>query len=724
MRAKSDKSRRKEKEHPSASALKIALIYALFGAIWIIASDRILATLVPDVQRLTTLMTYKGWFYVAFTAALVYLLVWRQVQRLLKLQRRLQGKEEAFRRYIEDLPVGVFRVSLKDGGRFLLTNHAAARLFGFSSPEALMERRDADLFMNEADRGQVYGKLQEEGQITGEVVQLKKHGGQPIWAALTASLAHDEESGELYVDGVLVDETERRRTEQELRLLWRALNQADEGIIITDMHHAILYVNPAFERLSGHAREEVLGQDMGLLRSGKHDTVFYEQIGRTVEQGGVWRGRITNLRKDGTPYEEEVSVSPVYDADGVLTHNVFIARDVSHEALLERQLMQAQKMEAIGRMAGGIAHDFNNILAAIIGYADLAHMDLPEGNRVRGYLGEILTASKRARDIVRRILTFTRQGQYRPTPVLPAPIVEEAMALVRSTMPSSIRLHTDIAPVASHVLMDAVQLHQVVMNLATNAWQAMGMQGGDLRVGLAELRIEETMTSPAPGNYVLLTVSDTGQGMDEETLRNIFDPYFTTKGVGEGTGLGLATVHAIVENCGGKILVDSTPGKGAEFRVYLPVTMEAMVVAEPDTRTEQGRGEWVLLVDDEAQVLDPTRQYLERRGYRVRTFSEAEQAWACFRAGPQAFAAIITDHTMPDMTGMELARLCHELRADLPIVMVTGHGNTVLQQAAQEAGICRVLTKPVLGRDLCRVLRELLDASSGEELPDTPRSQD
>ncbi len=701
-------------------ALRIALIYALFGAIWIIASDRILAMLVPDIGRLTVLSTYKGWFYVAITAILVYLLVWRQLQRLLSLQLQLRTKDAAFRRYVEGLPVGVFRSSLQRGGRFLLINRATAEMFGYASVEEFLQRRADEFFVSQDCRDRILKTLLERRRIFGEAVALRKCHGEPIWVALTASLVEDEETGERYIDGVVVDETERRQTEQQLRLLWRALNQADEGIIITDTQHAILYANPAFERISGYELDEVIGKDIALLRSNRHDGAFYEQIRETVERGECWRGQITQRRKDGANYEEEVSIAPVLDNAGAITHHVLISRDISHEAQLERQLRQAQKMEAIGRMAGGIAHDFNNILAAIIGYADLAHMDLPPEHPVHEYIGEVLTASRRARDIVQQMLAFSRQAQQRPTPIRPAKTVEEAMILVRSAVPSSIRIETDIDSDCPAVMIDSTQLHQVVMNLVTNAWQAIGTQNGELRVGLHAVTIAGSEGNGnadrlEDGDYICLSVSDTGQGMDSETMQRIFDPYYTTKGVGEGTGLGLATVHAIVENSGGAIFVDSEVGKGAQFRIYLPVTLQPEEIPDDNNNIEPGQGEGILLIDDEFAVLNPTRAQLERAGYRVSSFTDARRAVECLRASPESFSVIITDHTMPGLTGVSLAALCREIRPDIPIILVTGHGNVTVQQAAQAAGIAEILTKPVRVQELCRILNQILHPAKNED---------
>ena len=691
-------------------ALQISLIYALFGSIWIWKSDQLVAAFVTDVDQFSTLSMYKGWGFVVITAILVYLLAWRQFNRLLGLQKQLKQKEAEFRLYIEKLPVGAFRTLAKEDGRFVLVNQAMVTLTGCASEAELLHRKIYDFYEHPEDREHLIHQLKLRHKVTSEHIRFKRIDGTLLDLSITASL-HRDEAGKHYIDGIAIDETVRRQAELELRLLWRALNQTTEAVILTDNHYKITYVNPAFELTTLYPRDEMLKKSIGLLRSGKHEDDFYRNIQETIESGETWHGQLIGRRKNGTLYEEEVTASPVLDTNNVITHYVFIGRDISHEAQLNRQLRQAQKMEAIGRMAGGIAHDFNNILTAILGFADLAQQDLTPDNAVHKDLDEILRASRRAKDIVKRILTFSRQSQHQPSLTDGAKIIEEVMVLLQSAIPPNVKIHTDIDPACPTIMIDATEFHQVVMNLSTNAHQAMQKNGGDLYIGLHPYHgLDAIPANPrAPlTECVRLSVRDTGEGIDADTLQKIFDPYFTTKSIGEGTGLGLATVHAIIENCGGVVLVDSTVGHGTEFQIYIPIATVNENKEPPEEQPVSGQDRHILLIDDEPAVLNVMRRQLERAKYRVSAFTDAAEAIACLANRVNDYCAIVTDHTMPNISGIELTTHCRKLRPDIPVLMITGHGNLTVREGAQKAGIDRVLTKPLTSHELCQAVDEVL----------------
>ena len=691
-------------------ALRISVIYAIFGAIWIWKSDQLVAAFVTDVDQFSLISIYKGWGYVVITAGLVYLLVWRQFNRMLVLQERLRKKEAEFRLYIEKLPVGAFRTLVKEDGRFVLVNHAMVTLSGCVSEGDLLHRKFFDFFEVPEEREHLIHQLGQNRKVASEHIQFKRLDGTRLDIALTASL-HRDETGQHYIDGIAIDDTKRRQAEIELRLLWRALNQTTEAVILTDKNYQITYLNPAFEHTTLFSCDEMLNKSIGLLQSSSHDADFYLHIKETIERGETWNGQIIGRRKDGTLYEEKVTASPVLDANNIITHYVFIGRDISHEAQLDRQLRQAQKMEAIGRMAGGIAHDFNNILTAILGFADLAQQDLPSDHAAQQDLDEILRASRRAKDLVKRILTFSRQAQHQPSVADGAKILEEVLVLLRSAIPANIKIHTDIDSTSPKILIDATEFHQVILNLATNAYQAMQKNGGDLYINLHPhhvLDVDAAKSHEPITECVCLSVRDTGEGIDADTLPNIFDPYFTTKGVGEGTGLGLATVHAIIENCGGVIHVDSKVGHGTEFRVFIPIATEVKDEKSPETLPVFGAGQQILLIDDETPVLNVMRRQLERAGYRVSAFTDASEAIACLANRKDDFSAIVTDYTMPNISGIELTIHCRKLRPDIPVLMATGHGNIIVREGIQEAGINRVLTKPLVGHELCDAVAEMI----------------
>jgi signal transduction histidine kinase/ActR/RegA family two-component response regulator len=380
---------------------------------------------------------------------------------------------------------------------------------------------------------------------------------------------------------------------------------------------------------------------------------------------------------------------------------------------LERQLRQAQKMEAIGTLAGGIAHDFNNILGAIVGNLGLARIDNEHGRPVGESLLEIERASERARALVQQILAFSRQQEHEREVVALAPIVSEATRLMRATIPATVAIETDAQGDAPDVVADQTQVHQILMNLCANAWHAMEDRPGTIAVGLkgATVRADQAARMGIePGRYACLSVRDNGRGMDEETLNRVFDPFFTTKNVGKGTGLGMSVVHGIVRSHLGGISIDSKVGRGTQVRIYLPAATGTAVAAAPQPSTTLGKGEHILLVDDEDAIVRVMTRILERLGYRVSPFTNAVDALAAFRADGGAFDLVISDFEMPDATGLELARVIHGERPATPVILCSGRyrADTVVDPDAG-ANVRRLINKPCSASVLSRVVRDVLD---------------
>jgi PAS domain S-box-containing protein len=504
-----------------------------------------------------------------------------------------------------------------------------------------------------------------------------------------------------------------------------AIEQAAETIVITDLNGSIQYVNPAFEKTTGYQREEAIGRNPRILQSGKHDAEFYRELWDALPRGEVWRGRFTNKRKDGSLYEEEATITPIRGARGEIINYVAVKRDVTREAELEARLRQTQKMEAIGTLAGGIAHDFNNILSAILGYADLAIQDAGDSQSVCADIREVIKAGKRAADLVAQILAFSRQAEQDQRPMRLQEVVHEALDLLRGTLPSTIEIREDIDPDCGPMIGDPTRVHQVVINLCTNAFHAMREKGGVLEVGVQEIGptsgLDAAPRNLLPHTHVCLTVRDTGCGMDAATLERIFDPYFTTKKVGEGTGLGLATVHGIVAQHHGAIIVDSRPGKGAAFRIFFPLhgapPLAAQEAAGPPEDSARPpllakEGERVLLVDDETVIVDVGRTSLERLGYRVTGCAGSIEALEAFRARPDEFDVVVTNQTMPALTGIELAEEILRIRPDIPIILCTGFSEIVDEQKAKARGIREYAMKPIVADDLAKTIRRVLDDES------------
>ncbi|MBW2169460.1 MAG: response regulator, partial [Deltaproteobacteria bacterium] len=379
---------------------------------------------------------------------------------------------------------------------------------------------------------------------------------------------------------------------------------------------------------------------------------------------------------------------------------------------LEAQLQQAQKMEAIGTLAGGIAHDFNNILAAIIGYTEIASLQVAEDDKAKESLKEVLKSGRRAADLVKQILAFSRKGEQERIPVQIGLIVKEALKLLRASLPTTIEIHQNIESDTGIVEADPTQIHQILMNLCTNAGHAMREEGGILEVTLTNVDIDartiRQYPDMSPGPYLRLSVSDTGEGMTPEILGRIFDPYFTTKEVGEGTGLGLAVVHGIIKDHGGAITVYSEPGKGTTFHVYLPVIEKA---AEPEKETLKPLPtghERILFIDDEPGLVEIGRVMLGELGYDVVVRTSSIEALELFRIKPDEFELVITDMTMPKMTGDKLAKELMQIRPDIPIILCTGFSKRITEEKAKEIGIKAFVMKPLVMRDLANTVRKAL----------------
>ena len=408
-----------------------------------------------------------------------------------------------------------------------------------------------------------------------------------------------------------------------------------------------------------------------------------------------------------------MSSSPVFDKDNTIEYVVQFAKDVTEQKRLEQELFQAHKMEAIGTLAGGIAHDFNNILAAIIGYAELAKDDIPESSRAKGDIEEVLIAGNRAKELVKQILAFSRRGPQERKPLKPYLVIKEALKLMRASIPVTIDIQEEIDKESGTILADPTQVHQVLVNLCTNAFHAVKQERGVIKVKLSrkDLGPAELGGEPdvAPSPFVELMVSDTGHGMDEATMDRIFEPYFTTKKLGKGTGMGLAVVHGIILDHGGIIKVESEVGKGTIIRVYFPAIEENVAETEEKTDYLPTGDERILVIDDEKTIIGILKTILERLGYKVTGTTDITEALDTFRSDPDGFDLIITDQTMPQMTGTELAEEALKIRPDIPIILCTGYSSLISEEKAGEIGIKRFLFKPLDKKEIAGIVRKVLD---------------
>jgi PAS domain S-box-containing protein len=526
------------------------------------------------------------------------------------------------------------------------------------------------------------------------------------------------------------DITERKRAEEELRdseEMNRRLIESLTDAILVRGRELVTFANPAALRLfRAAAMEELVGRRYLDLIHPDDRAVSAERVRRNMEEGWAAPPREHRIiALDGAVVDVESTGVLFKHRGGAHVFGVF--RDISarkqadlEKAKLETQLRQAQKMEAIGTLAGGIAHDFNNILSVIIGNAEMLGMSEEiSPSTSRENVAPILAASSRAKKLVSQILTFSRQGEQQKLLISLKPVIKETIEFLRSSLPSTIQLKQYINPQAGTILADPTQMQQVLMNLCTNAAHAMEGSAGELKIELENATITEAdsrMTADVePGSYVKMSVSDTGHGMEARVRERIFDPYFTTKGPGKGTGLGLSVVHGIVKSHGGMIQVYSEPGAGTTFRVYFPRTdgleRDEARIPEPLPRgTEK-----VLMVDDEPELADLGKRMLAHLGYRVDVRTSPLEALELFRADPERFDAIITDMTMPHLTGLNLAREILAIRPTLPIILCTGFSEQADEAKSHSAGVHSLLFKPLVISELANALRTALDETKAED---------
>jgi PAS domain S-box-containing protein len=506
----------------------------------------------------------------------------------------------------------------------------------------------------------------------------------------------------------------RIRLDKEHRQLSAAVEQTAESVVITDTAGTIVYVNPAFERITGYSRAEAVGQNPRLLKSYKHPPAFYEELWATITSGLVWQGRFTNKKKDGTLYLEDATITPLRDKRGRIVNYIQVKRDVTREQQLEEQYRQAQKMEAVGLLAGGIAHDFNNILTVINGYSELACAQLPPDSPLLETMGTILQSGKRAANLVRQLLAFSCKQIIQPRLLELNPLVLQLNRMLRRVISENIHIETNLAPDLWPIKADPHQIEQIILNLAVNAQDAMS-QGGYLTIETANVvfTIEDIANYPEaePGKYVLLAVRDTGHGMSEEVKTRIFEPFFTTKEVGQGSGLGLATVYGIVKQNKGNIWVYSEENRGTTFKVYFPRATTTATSTPPEERSEllqQGAGT-ILLVEDEDSVREFVALVLNEQGYTVIEAANGQEALQLAREYSQEIHLLLTDMVMPGISGLILAQRLQKDRPDLKVLIMSGYSTQLNVAPGMSPGSPAFIQKPFPRDALLGKIRDRFD---------------
>ena len=531
----------------------------------------------------------------------------------------------------------------------------------------------------------------------------------------------DERTAELVRknEQLLAEISERERAQQALRESEARFRQIYDKVPLMihsiDREGQISNVNRKWLSEMGYSAEEVLGRTFDSILPPDVRSTVQSMLSHLWNDGAEVDVDTRLIKKDGTIFDALLNSTVLVDpTDGPVTLSVI--QDVTDRNRMEDRLRQAQKMEAIGTLAGGIAHDFNNILYAIVGFVELALEDLPPDARGAENLREALEAADRARHVVHQILAFSRQSEQDRKPIQIGPVVTEVMRLLRASLPSTIELHHRTEQDLGLILADPTQIHQILMNLCANSFHSMRDHGGTLDIKLDKASLDadffERHPHVSPGRHVRLSVRDTGSGIAADSIHRIFEPYFTTKPAGEGTGLGLSVVHGIVKSCGGAIEVHSEPGEGTLFELYFPVFGDREERREePGEQPVSAGSERILLVDDELAIVQLGQQLLEGMGYEVVTRTSSVEALELFKVKPDLFDLIITDMTMPGMTGKDLARRMLQIRPGIPIILCTGFSSQIDEAKAQQIGIKAFAMKPLLMRDIAKLIRKVLDSS-------------
>ena len=622
----------------------------------------------------------------------------------------LRASEERYRQMAECSLTGIY---IHQDGIFQYVNSQLTDMSGYSPDE--MIGKPFWEFLHPEDQEKVkenvFARLEGNRLPTQYELKAVTKSGEKQWLEVRATVINYR--GRPAVMGNVLDITERKRRESERLLLTTAIEQAGEIIVITDKDGIIQYVNPSFETTTGYSAEEVVGKDPGILKSGRHDEDYYREVWRTLTRGEVWRGKFTNKKKDGTIYEEIATVSPVKDETGKIVNYVSVTRDVTRELTLQKQLLQAQKMEAVGTLAGGIAHDFNNLLQAILGYSDLLLMNKGPQDPDRKKLEAIIHAARDGADLVSRILTFGRKGESKFRPIDLNYEVRRVEKLLRRALPRMIRIDLTLAEDLRIIDGDPAQIEQVLLNLGVNAQHAMP-NGGQFLIETSNVSLSDEYVSvhlgAKPGKYVLLTVSDTGMGIQPDVLDRIFEPFFTTKTDGEGTGLGLSMVHGIVSQHGGYIRCYSEPGKGASFKIYLPVSACELLPDLTVTREMPAFGtETVLLVDDDERIRDMGRQLIRMGGYQVIVARSGEEALEIYAARKKEISLIILDLIMPGMGGDRCLQELLRVDPDVRVLLASGYSENGVTVGANRTGARGFLRKPYDAKDVLIAIRRVLD---------------
>ncbi len=602
-------------------------------------------------------------------------------------------------------------------GVFTYSSEGCMRVLGYPV-EGVLGRTPFD-FMEPAKAGRVASVFGECVRMKAPVVDLENWylsvDGQAVCLLSNGVPKLDQNGNLVSYRGVCKNITVQKSAERERELLRAAIEQSGDVFIITDAAGTIAYVNPAFEAVTGYSAAEAVGWTPRILKSGRHDEAFYRKLWGQIKGGGTWQGRFTNRRKDGSLYHEEATISPIFDIGGRITNFVASKHDITAELKLEEQYTHAQKMESFGRLAGGVAHDFNNMLGVILGYTEMAMMQVDPASPIQDDLREIQSATERSSNLTRQLLAFARRQPASPRLLNLNDNVGEMLKMLRRLIGETITLEWRPELDLWGVMVDPSQIDQIMANLCVNARDAMAGRGR-ITIGTENMVVDNGYAAAhpgsKPGDYVVLNIADDGCGMDEETLSKIFEPFFTTKSKGKGTGLGLPMVYGIVHQNAGFISVVSEPGMGTAFSIYFPRHMA--VLENDDLGAMQdlpmGNGEVVMVVEDEPAILRMTRDMLEQLGYRVLPAGNAEEALALCKDHPGTADLLLTDVVLPHMNGQELAKRLQTACPSMKCLFMSGYTADIIASHGVVEEDVLFIQKPFPATALAGAVRSALDA--------------
>ncbi len=635
----------------------------------------------------------------------------RDITERKRAEEMLMQKEEYLRALVENNSdaIAVLDADLKNVYR----SPSRKRILGYDSgePEEAFETVHPDDLS--VVRDSLNNLMSEPGSSVTVEARLRHKDG--TWRTVEATAVNLLDNPA--VRGVVVnyrDITERKRSEEAMHLWVTALQSAANSIVITDRDGDIVFVNAAFTQLTGYSPEEAIGKNPRILKSGRSPLSFYKELWNTITAGSVWHGQLVNKRKNGTLYDEEMTITPVRDEKREVSHFIAIKSDISERKRLQEQLIQSQKMESIGVLAAGIAHDFNNVLGIILGHATLMEHIGSENEKIRKGVDAISKAAERGASLVRQMLTFARKGDVSFSLVSLNDSVKELQKLFYETFPRTITLVCNLEDELPLVKADSTQVHQVLLNLSVNARDAM--EGSGVLIISTQVSrgedVKKRFPSASSPEYAVVTVSDTGYGMDEETRRHIFEPFFTTKGVGKGTGLGLSVVFGIMENHRGFVDVESEPGKGASFVLYFPASRVSAAGTEDEEAGgsySTGGAETILVVEDEEMLRELASSILTSKGYNVITASDGDEAVETYEHRWKEIDLVLSDFGLPKRAGDEVLKRMKTINPEVKFIIATGFVDIDERSELLGSEAKEIIMKPYKPAEILAKVRAVLD---------------